>query len=791
MSESLTVTIEQLINARCNIMIEEMRFSAGDVNHRRNINKAKGDYGTLWDIYMLTGGDQKSIAVIERKATEKFISTSGYSIHEISDIFNAPNTIMPLSNPERDIRPGAKKRKVDESLIRFNRHTEIGNGTTLPHERVNTPRVKNSDKPDNKIVIRAIDPPAQELIGDPVVLIQEDFVAFCRLALEITYRPGVSLHAPDGGYGPFILTEEWQIPLAAILIDQWIKGLPVRIMVLKARQLGITTVLLSFWFWIIIQTNNFVVLFIIDKDAHMREKRDLVIKWAESLSEKYPQLPKLTSRDGKALRWSNGAKMLFESAMSPNPGTSEHISGLHTSEKTKYPRGRDGQIDTSVLPGIPDKKNTFVVDESTAEGLGSFFKKWKRIKKGDEVGITKTIPIFFPWYISNEYRSDPPQECYNGDGNFIYLNQDPAVCEYHETGELKFTEEQYAIFYKLKDDQVYWRRLKIKNSFNNDIKKFDQEYPTTDDHAFAAAGGNFFGAGLNKLIFDRCENNPIFRGNIVCSNGNTDNTQMRSWTKYSPSLKNDSGGALYIYEFPNTTKNNDNKYIEKYFVGGDIAEGIEKVDEDGSSEPDSTAFSIKNSQGRTVAIYHIREKPEESVIPLLLICLLYNRAKCAIERNSVGNVVWSYFSQAGYNEVFQRDDGGRSLDDRAWPKTNVSTRKELLINYRASLIKDPSRVVHKGTALECEDFVMKDGRPEARSGAHDDLIIAEAYSWMLVLHFNGVRFKEIVKPSKPEKLPDTVEYLLEYNNVNIEDDFGLEIIINEEEATQEESTYGA
>src|SRR3989304_7709480 len=197
MSESLTVTIEQLINARCNFMIEEMRFSAGDVNHRRNINKAKGDYGTLWDIYMLTGGDQKSIAVIERKATEKFISTSGYSIHEISDIFNAPNTIMPLSNPERDIRPGAKKRKVDESLIRFNRHTEIGNGTTLPHERVNTPRVKNSDKPDNKIVIRAIDPPAQELIGDPVVLIQEDFVAFCRLALEITYRPGVSLHAPD------------------------------------------------------------------------------------------------------------------------------------------------------------------------------------------------------------------------------------------------------------------------------------------------------------------------------------------------------------------------------------------------------------------------------------------------------------------------------------------------------------------------------------------------------------------------------------------------------------------
>ena len=116
---------------------------------------------------------------------------------------------------------------------------------------------------------------------------------------------------------------------AAVMLDQWLNDVPVRIIILKSRQLGITTLLMAFWLWLIVQNPGITAMVIIDKGDHLNEKRQTYIRWLERISELYPELPNVERRGAKVIELQNMSRFLFESAEAPNPGTSEHIAILH------------------------------------------------------------------------------------------------------------------------------------------------------------------------------------------------------------------------------------------------------------------------------------------------------------------------------------------------------------------------------------------------------------------------------------------------------------------------------
>ena len=355
-----------------------------------------------------------------------------------------------------------------------------------------------------------------------------DFPFFCKMCLEITYRPGLNPAAPDGGYGPFCLNEG-QRKVAAVMLDQWLNDVPVRIIILKSRQLGITTLLMAFWLWLIVQNPGITAMVIIDKGDHLNEKRQTYIRWLERISELYPELPNVERRGAKVIELQNMSRFLFESAEAPNPGTSEHIAILHCSEKPKWPRGRDRQIDASIVPGIPEKGRTIYVDESTAEGVNGFYNRWHRVVEGK----ADATPIFLPWFISSEYQTKPPESCYDSSGKLIYLNDDSEVCETDQSGKIVLTEEEFAELHELSDKQVYWRRNKIKNAFSGDRAIFDQEYPTTPRHAWQIVGGKFFSFEEIERCTKSCSD-PILTGNLTDSNGNNDPLRLLPYSEYLP-----------------------------------------------------------------------------------------------------------------------------------------------------------------------------------------------------------------------------------------------------------------
>ena len=331
---------KQLITARARQMMAELRIKEGgptpDLLEEQEI--AEGQVATLQEFVESFTDKRMSDAKLEAQAVSLVIVKTGRSPQEIAFILQGKTKT-----------PGMNR-------------TKTGVSATLPTAS------RNKD-------------------STPWQRCKEDYVFFCRMVLEIIWRPGLNADKPEGGYGAFIVNEH-QIRFVGVLIDQWLAGMPVRIILLKARQLGMTTAILAFWAWLMVQRSHFVVFFMIDKDPHMYEKRDMLIHWFESIEKLFPNedVPTITSKGGKRIVLSNGSKILFESAYSPNPGTSEMVHGIHLSEKPKWPKGRAALVDKSLLPGLPMAPNTFVIDESTAQGMEEFFKKWDRVVSGKEEG---------------------------------------------------------------------------------------------------------------------------------------------------------------------------------------------------------------------------------------------------------------------------------------------------------------------------------------------------------------------------------------------------------------------
>ena len=123
----------------------------------------------------------------------------------------------------------------------------------------------------------------------------------------------------------------------------------------------------------------------------------------------------------------------------------------------------DEKILAGLFQGISAAEGTEVILESTANGAqGEFYRLWKGACNGEN----EYMPIFLPWYITDEYRREAP-----------------------EGMQLTIEEETLVEKYGLDNDQLYWRRLKIAEGGE---LKFQQEYPATADEAFIVSGSNVF-----------------------------------------------------------------------------------------------------------------------------------------------------------------------------------------------------------------------------------------------------------------------------------------------------------
>src|SRR5437016_1622711 len=170
-----------------------------------------------------------------------------------------------------------------------------------------------------------------------------------------------------------------------------------RNVVLKARQLGITTYVAARFFIKTITQPGTVTVQVAHDQESAEEIFRIVHRFWENLPEGMQTGALMTSR-------ANVRQIVFPkldseyrvaTAADPNAGRGMTIHNLHCSEVARWPR--DGaETLTSLRAAVPEDGE--IVLESTPNGAGGFFyDEWQR---AEETGYTRH---FFPWWLGGEY----------------------------------------------------------------------------------------------------------------------------------------------------------------------------------------------------------------------------------------------------------------------------------------------------------------------------------------------------------------------------------------------------
>ncbi len=228
-----------------------------------------------------------------------------------------------------------------------------------------------------------------------------------------------------------------------------------RDIILKARQLGMTTFALIFALDKALFTKNFKARFITETGSKAMENF-LIVKLAV---KEFPikELKKCNGSNLQSITFENGSSVKI--SMGLRWWT---VDFLHISELAKiwarFPKNEKEIMTGSAQAVWPGWR---MLIESTAEWTTNKFAELCTNAMNKEDGAFNFH--FFPWYEDDLYRT-------KYDGKFVLTDDEISL------KQKLFKEKGYL----LSDEQLYWRRLKKKDLQD----EFEQEYPTFPEDAF-------------------------------------------------------------------------------------------------------------------------------------------------------------------------------------------------------------------------------------------------------------------------------------------------------------------
>ena len=488
-----------------------------------------------------------------------------------------------------------------------------------------------------------------------------------------------------------LILNEPQMRLYNTIKEQWQQGKPVRIIILKARQMGFSTLTAAIIFWMAATAYNVRCLIVAHTDDTTKNLFQMMKRFFEFLPEKLRPMQKASNAQelvfDRPARYRGNARGLGSSircatAGGEGIGRSYTLKALHLSEYAFWP-GNKADTLLGLLQAVPEKPGTLVVIESTARGYDDFKKRWDKAVKdqreGKEGGY---IPIFFAWFEMKDYRRRPPKG-------------------FTRTAE----EEALSQTFGLDDWQLEWRRHAIDTLCGGDLNKFHQEYPATPDEAFIATGLCVFDKDALVQRRERVQAASWERGSFRIRYNEAGKIASSKWVP-------DPKGPIRILAKPEAGA--------PYVIGGDTA---------GTGSDFFAAHVLDNRTGRQVAVLH--QQFGERMFAEQMYCLgrLYNNALIGIEVN-YSTYPEMCLEELGYRNLYvrQRLDTftGKLADAYGFETTSKS--RPLIIDGLKDVAKYSLECIEDFDTLgEMLTFVYNENwRPEAEAGEHDDLVMALA-----------------------------------------------------------------
>jgi hypothetical protein len=535
----------------------------------------------------------------------------------------------------------------------------------------------------------------ESLLGNPRKFIEN----FCYITTK------------DGKFELFKINEP-QDKLMRVIEKQLAEKKPIRIRVLKARQMGFSTLISAIGFWWSAMNENSAYAVVAHKDSSASSIFEKNKIFYDNLPKALkPRVNKFNSEkisfnvDGdqmtgevKGLR----SKIFFGTAGGGELFRGETILFLHKSEIAFW-EDKQGVLKKSLNATVPYSPFSAIIEETTANGYNEFKDDWDRSVRGQD----EYIPLFVGWNELREYRMTPP------------------------TG-FKATERelQLQMQYDLTDEQIYWRRFKIDNDYGGNELWFQQENPLTPEEAFISSGQGVFDGETIKRGYE--SSRPPIREMELKSQ--LIREKLKIWEEPE---------SREVIEYQQLARFNVNKQQYEYYDGpletGRItvfANYTIGVDTAGMGADFNQIVIWHNIKKTMVARLGVKNISEERLASIVVeIAKYYNDALVVPEVN-YSHAICDYMMALGYDKIFLTESMAR-IDKQKGSmeygfKTTRLTKPPIISTLRALLNENPDAIPDRDFWFETEYYVLQNvatNTMNAVSGHHDDIIMSNAIAY--------------------------------------------------------------
>ncbi|MDE5843981.1 MAG: hypothetical protein K2H44_01160 [Muribaculaceae bacterium] len=571
---------------------------------------------------------------------------------------------------------------------------ELKSGELVPKEMVDDPEFQTATDDDSRVKLRC----------------RYDFEYWAVMCAKIKDKS-------TGQIVPFRLNEPQRRVLAEM--EQMRRNRrPIRMIMLKARQWGGSTLVQLYMAWFqTTRLQNWHSLIC----AHVKDTASTIRGMYTRLLNSYPKQywESISGEDPefKPFEGSRNVRIITGRGCTVTVGSSENQEAVrgadyamaHLSEVAFWcdtPSSSPEGFIRAVCGAINSLPDTLIVLESTANGVGNYFhREWLRSVNGE----SDKLAVFVPWYEISIYRAE--------------------VTDDTEAFYNSFDDYEKMLWQKgCSLEQISWYRTKLKEY--PDRAAMQAEYPTTAVEAFSNSDANVFSAEKIELLRPGCRP-PIAVGEVIGDAISGKNA-----------LKNirfveDSKGCLKVWQMPD---NERGIISDRYVVTVDIGGRSRSSDYSVIAVIDRAPM-MKGGLPEIVAQWRGHDDHDIIAWKSASIASWYHNALLVVESNTLEtdniggdpsllilNDISSHYRNLYTRQTFD----GITRSVKYGFHTNRAT-KTLAVSRLITMVRETGYVERDTDALDEMMVFRKIGNSfGAADGYHDDILMTRAIGLLIV-----------------------------------------------------------
>lgn len=504
------------------------------------------------------------------------------------------------------------------------------------------------------------------------------------------------------------------------LLKQGLAGKPMRLDILKARQLGFSTAIAAIFFLNAMFRPHTRWCVMADTEKHASNIFEMYQTFYDNLDRSLPTFGEIqeyehdtgkrspfsikpllrNTRAGQMMRTADNDSLIEVIVAGKTAGRSASYDGVHSSETGFQKDLLDTNISLFSTVSIKNR-NSIIIIETTANGYNAYKDLWDK----DASGNSSFAAVFVPWYKHPDY--------------FLESVTAPRI--------EPWMYEKWEEHKEITKEQIAWYWAKYTEGYTED--KMKQEYPWDPTDAFISSGRSVFDMGKLKkrkdylLTLGEYWKDGRFTSNVVFSPDglSIDVTDVE--------FEEDPSGYFRIFEEP--------KPGYKYVVICDPSKGMNY---------DYSAIQvICVNPVRQVARFNAKDAIDSVARQIYCAATYYKMALVSVENNT-GPTILDLLVKMHYpniyvdqNQVY--NDFTETYSRRYGHTTTLANRQPMIDSMVMGFRENPDMMWDLDTLTQMEEFQMMriainggEARYKAMANgadAHDDLVMAFAPFWMV------------------------------------------------------------